>query len=269
MLDSIVANYKKGTSNGIRMDKESGLIFSPSHFTWMDTNFPAGTPREGYPVEIQALWSAALEFLGEKSAADQVRRSIEKYYFREDGKVSDCLHCASGVPAAQAVADDHIRSNILMLITMKAVTAPDVCAQILDLSERLLVPGAMRTLDDAEVTYQLPVSLNGKLLNDPSHPYQGRYRGPEDTSRKVSYHNGTAWCWQFPAYCEALFMLGGEASRRRAHALLCSAVDQMEGGVIGEIAEITDGDAPHRCGGCMAQAWSVSEFYRVLKILEK
>jgi starch synthase (maltosyl-transferring) len=38
------------------MDADSALIWSPSHFTWMDTNFPAGTPREGYPVEIQALW---------------------------------------------------------------------------------------------------------------------------------------------------------------------------------------------------------------------
>jgi len=49
--------------NGIRMDPESALIWSPSHFTWMDTNYPAATPREGYPVEIQALWIRLLRQL--------------------------------------------------------------------------------------------------------------------------------------------------------------------------------------------------------------
>ncbi|MDE0839534.1 MAG: glycogen debranching enzyme N-terminal domain-containing protein, partial [Kiritimatiellae bacterium] len=65
VLVSIGHNYVTGTSNGIFMDSESGLIFSPSHFTWMDTNYPAGTPREGYPIEIQALWYASLRVLAE------------------------------------------------------------------------------------------------------------------------------------------------------------------------------------------------------------
>ena len=33
------------------------------HFTWMDTNHPAGTPRVGYPVEIQVLWIRLLRQL--------------------------------------------------------------------------------------------------------------------------------------------------------------------------------------------------------------
>src|SRR5206468_712694 len=56
VLRSIAVGYLRGTPNGIRVDADSGLVWSPSHFTWMDTNFPAGTPREGYPVEIQVLW---------------------------------------------------------------------------------------------------------------------------------------------------------------------------------------------------------------------
>jgi len=61
-------NYARGTPNGIRMDADSALIWSPSHFTWMDTNHPAGTPREGYPVEIQALWIRLLRQLEKISA---------------------------------------------------------------------------------------------------------------------------------------------------------------------------------------------------------
>src|SRR5690606_20973834 len=60
----ILEAYRDGTANGVTMDPDSGLIWSPAHFTWMDTNHPAGTPREGYPVEIQALWIRALRFLG-------------------------------------------------------------------------------------------------------------------------------------------------------------------------------------------------------------
>ena len=32
----------------------------------------------------------------------------------------------------------------------------------------------------------------------------------------------------------------------------------------GQIPEVFDGDAPHRAGGCYAQAWSVAELLRCL-----
>jgi len=63
ILLSIGRSYIEGTSNHIRMDQTSGLIYSPAHFTWMDTNYPACTPRQGYCIEIQALWHAALLFV--------------------------------------------------------------------------------------------------------------------------------------------------------------------------------------------------------------
>jgi len=48
-----------------------------------------------------------------------------------------------------------------------------------------------------------------------------------------------------------------------------SEVVHFESGVTGQLPEILDGDYPHRPGGCPAQAWSASEFFRVLKLLEK
>src|SRR6185369_12284910 len=63
VLADIATGYLNGTPNGIHVDRESALVWSPSHFTWMDTNYPAGTPREGYPVEIQALWIRLLRQL--------------------------------------------------------------------------------------------------------------------------------------------------------------------------------------------------------------
>jgi glycogen debranching enzyme len=39
--------------------------------------------------------------------------------------------------------------------------------------------------------------------------------------------------------------------------------------VSGHIAEIADGDAPHRPGGCPFQAWSVGEALRARQYLEE
>src|SRR5206468_3829606 len=53
VLSSIAGHYRAGTPHGIRLDEGSALISSPSHFTWMDTNFLAATPRGRYPIAIQ------------------------------------------------------------------------------------------------------------------------------------------------------------------------------------------------------------------------
>jgi len=153
-------------------------------------------------------------------------------------------------------------------VTLDAVTDPELCRKILQSCSLLLIPGGIRSLDDAEVKFELPVrGAHGQLLNDPKHPYQGRYEGDEDTRRKVAYHNGTAWSWQFPAYCEACFKVYGEDGRMLARSLLSSMTLPMNAGCLCQITEIMDGDYPHIQRGCGAQAWSVSEFFRVWKML--
>lgn len=274
---SIARSYIKGTNNGIRMDKESGLIFSPAHFTWMDTNYPAGTPRQGYPIEIQALWHAALRFLSRiDSACDwadqaaKVRKSISTLYpISGGGYLADCRHASPGQTAVEAVADDALRPNQLLAVTLGAVTDNNMCMDILAACEELLVPGGIRSLADRPVSQPLPIHRNGVLLNNPSLPYWGQYTGDEDTRRKPAYHNGTAWTWLMPSYCEALYMTGGEPSRTTALSLLSSFARVMNLGCLGQLPEILDGDSPHKLRGCGAQAWSVTEFYRVLAILSR
>ena len=66
----------------------------------------------------------------------------------------------------------------------------------------------------------MPLPLHapgGQPLNDPRHPYWGRYEGVEDTRRKPAYHNGTAWCWLLPLFAEALVKAWpGDACARAA-----------------------------------------------------
>ncbi len=277
VLGSIIKGYAAGTPNGVRMDPDSGLIFSPSHFTWMDTNYPAASPREGYPVEIQALWHAALRLMGRidhkegrrwSALADRVRESLLGLFWRpEEGFFSDCLHAEPGQPAGTAAADDHLRPNQIFALTLGALASEEHARRSLAACAELLVPGAIRSLADRPVRHALPVTHNGVRLNDPQRPYCGQYTGDEDTRRKPAYHNGTAWTWPFPSYCEAWALAYGEAGRRTALAWLTGCIPLLETGCIGHLPEILDGDHPHTARGCDAQAWGVSEWVRVWRKL--
>lgn len=282
VIASILTHTRDGTPNGIHSDPESGLVFSPPHFTWMDTNHPVGTPREGYPIEIQALWIAALRFASRSLArqlpwaaalAKRAERSLADLFWlpgRSDLPgatqapwLADTLRAAAGTPAAQAVPEDALRPNQLLAVTLGALTDRDRAAAVVRACATLLVPGGIRSLADRPVLTPLLVYRDGVLLNDPAQPYWGAYRGDEDTRRKPAYHNGTAWTWPFPLYAEALLMLYGEAASDTACALLGSASELLNAGSVGQIPEILDGDAPHAQRGCYAQAWGVSELLRV------
>jgi len=274
VLTDMAAAMIDGTPNGVVMDPASGLIFSPSHFTWMDTSDPTGTPRQGYPIEIQALWFAALKFLSRIDAgngswpdlATRVQTSIYNLFWEPArGFLADCLHAPAGQSAAQAAPDDALRPNQLLAITLGAIDNRKVCASILKYCMDLLVPGAIRSLADRPVNFPLKIYQDGKLLNDPERPYRGVYAGDENTRRKPAYHNGTAWTWLFPSFCEAWLDCYGVSEKATARAWLSSSILLIDRGCIGQTPEILDGDAPHAQRGCDAQAWGVSELLRVWK----
>ncbi len=272
-LVEMANSLMRGTPNGIRMDPASGLIFSPAHFTWMDTNHPVGTPREGYPIEIQALWHRALVFLTQIDAVGRKRwqklmhlvaSSLGTFYFHEKrGYFSDCLHAKAGTAAQSAEVDDALRPNQLLVLTLAVLDDAAIARSVLAACETLLVPGGIRSLADKEVARPIAIYHNGRLINTPYHPYQGRYVGDEDSQRKPAYHNGTAWTWLFPSFCEAWATLYGEDGRQTALAWLGSSTKLIDQGCIGHVPEILDGDFPHTPRGCDAQAWGASELLRV------
>ncbi len=270
VAEAIVRAHVSRTEHGVRLDEESGLLWSPAHYTWMDTDRPAGSPREGYPIEIQAMWVAALEFAhtldasaGWAALAEKARASAARLYWREaDGFMADCLHAPAGVRAEEAVADDHLRPNQLFAITLGLFSEGEKCRRILTACQSLLIPGALRSLAARTVQHPLPVEWNGRSLHDPHAPYHGQYAGPEEISRKPAYHNGTAWTWLYPVYCEALSCVY-PAARADAQAMMGASAWLMRTGCPGQLAEIADGDAPHALRGCGAQAWGASEWVRV------
>jgi len=197
--------------------------------------------------------------------------SLNEHYWLESRVwFADVLQAPAGVAAGEAVPSDALRSNCLLPISLGLVSGERARRCVEAALRHLVVPGAVRSLAPLPVTPRLEVrARDGRLLNDPANPYYGRYEGDEDTQRKPAYHNGTAWTWTLPTFCEALIR-AWEASPEAvaaAKSYLDSLARLLDEGCLGQIPEILDGDAPHTPRGCDAQAWGVTEALRVWSLL--
>ncbi len=108
-----------------------------------------------------------------------------------------------------------------------------------------------------------PFGLRSLSPSDPG--YAGRYEGGR-SARDAAYHQGTVWAWLIGPFATAVFRISGDAGRARSYLLPLQAHLSDHG--LGGIAEVFDGDPPHRPGGCPWQAWSVAEVLRAWRLLE-
>ena len=85
-LEEIIINYSNGIDlddNNIYLDSD-GLIVSGTEYTqntWMDAKYAgiAVTPRNGKPVEINAMWYNALKIMQELSNKKEEKDKAKKY----------------------------------------------------------------------------------------------------------------------------------------------------------------------------------------------
>ena len=121
--------------------------------------------------------------------------------------------------------------------------------------------------------YQGNWSINSRNSGD-DHPddeqYRGRYEG-DMFQRDSAYHQGTVWPWPIGAYCEAVLRVGefSEEARSEVRRTLEPLIGELKHGCVGQLAEVYDGDPPHRPSGCPAQAWSIAEVLRIVKMLDE
>ena len=103
-----------------------------------------------------------------------------------------------------------------------------------------------------------------RSLSPVSESYQGVYAGNE-RERDRAYHQGTVWVWPWGQFVPAVNRLYGTYSGRQEliGRLLAPLLAHLDDQCMGSVAEIFDGDVPHRERGCFAQAWSVGEVLRV------
>jgi glycogen debranching enzyme len=122
---------------------------------------------------------------------------------------------------------------------------------------------AMRVVEVVERHLLTPYGLRTLAPSDPQ--YRGRYEG-NPQSRDSAYHQGTVWPWLMGPFIGAYLEVNGRTPEAlgRAAGWLEEFRRYIADEGLGQIPEVFDGDAPHRPGGCIAQAWSVAELLRGL-----
>jgi predicted glycogen debranching enzyme len=264
-LDQVLAGYTADdTPFSARLDQADGLLaLRPDRAaaTWMNAR-NAGlpvTPRDGKPVDLNALWVNALaglarltERAGQDAAAlwaghDAAQRSFAKRFRAAAGWLYDLVDAQ---PAAYPLgAGTHLDDPVLRPNQLFAFGLPYAPLDGAD-------PTAVRAAGRALLT---PLGL--RTLAPTEYGYQGQHAGTE-TARNEAYHQGTAWPWLIGAYVDACRAVGlpiaGLLSALEAHL--------PEHGV-GSVSEVADGDAPYRAGGCPFSARSVAEMIRARAVL--
>jgi glycogen debranching enzyme len=93
--------------------------------------------------------------------------------------------------------------------------------------------------------------------------YHGHFGG-NVFEREVAYHQGTAWTHLLGFYARAARQRWGDEAQTRDELVhvLEQAVDS--GPLLGQLAQLCDGDAPNRPRGSPAQATAVAEVLRAL-----
>ncbi|MDT4953445.1 MAG: hypothetical protein QOJ02_1583 [Acidobacteriota bacterium] len=258
VLVEIIAWHVRGTRYNIHVNTD-GLLYSGEEgvqLTWMDAKVGdwVVTPRQGKPVEIQALWYNALCVMDELAGkfgdeanqtlyaemAERARASFNESFWNED---AGCLY--------DVVAADHkdasLRPNQIFAVSLKhSMLSEERARRVVEVVERdLLTPYGLRSLAPSD------------------SQYRGRYEG-DSLSRDGAYHQGTVWAWLMGPFITAYIKThqGEREARERASTWLKAFHSHLSEAGLGQISEIFDGDAPHAPKGCVAQAWSVAELLR-------
>ncbi|MGD1908392.1 MAG: amylo-alpha-1,6-glucosidase [Leptolyngbyaceae cyanobacterium] len=256
VLEDVIHWHQKGTRYQIHLDAD-GLLYAGEagvQLTWMDAKVGdwVVTPRIGKPVEVNALWYNALVTMGDfaqvlgkndkpyQHLADQTRQGFQRFWEGSRGYCYDVL----GGPDGNDVA---LRPNQILAVALPAspLRADQQKAVVDIVAERLLTSHGLRSLDR-------------------DHPdYVGHYGG-NPLQRDGSYHQGTVWGWLIGSFVQAHWRVyqNGAAVQQFLQPLLA----HLQGGCVGTLSEIFDGNAPFKPRGAFAQAWTVAAALQGLQI---
>ena len=259
VLGDIIAWHHQGTRYHIHVDAD-GLLFAGepgTQLTWMDAKVGdwVVTPRIGKPVEVNALWYNAqciyADLLNRNGQQDEwilVKKDIDltRASFRQQFWNNDSGYLYDVIDGNEK--DVAVRPNALFAISLPyTLFDGENALQIIRVAEeKLLVGAAIRSLDKT------------------NPGYIGTYGG-DQLHRDAAYHQGTAWTWLVGPYIDAIMRwMKKEDAIVKARAIVQEFQRHLSEAGVGTVSEILDGDAPFHAGGCIAQAWGVAEWLRVI-----
>lgn len=245
------------SSDGLLVTAERGVAL-----TWMDARVDGQpvTPRAGIAIEHQALWSRGAEllstlarFYGHEALALRASRAAavaraafrSRFWCQETEYPYDCV--SEGRDIAEAWSDRSVRPNALIALAIDPTLFEDWQADTVlqRVRNELLTPRGVRSLSPSDARYT------------------GHFGG-STAERECAYHQGTAWVHLLGFYARAAHHQWGDEveGREELIKLLEDATD--DAGLLGQLSQLADGDAPHRPRGAPAQAMAVAELLRAL-----
>jgi predicted glycogen debranching enzyme len=259
---SILKAYVTGTAFNIHM-RDNGLIYANAPgkaLTWMDAvvyNNPV-TPRNGYVVEINALWYNAICF-----SLEMAKNKKDKAFIKEFGAFPDLIKRSfidlfwdnKAGYLADYVNDEEGKN---LFVRPNMVIATSLPYSMLD-SEQM-----KRVLDIADKELVTPRGL--RTLSPRNSLYKGICDGTQE-ERDSAYHQGTVWPWLAGPFCEGWLRVYGKQGVSKVRKLVYGFEEVMNEHGVSTISEIYDGDPPHAPRGAISQAWSVGEILRVIELL--
>jgi len=261
-IRNVLEGYRAGTPGYIHM-QENGLIWAGQQglaLTWMDAivNGKPVTPRNGLPVEINALWYNAIRFAIELAEFNGDKKFVKEWKPVAD-KIPDAFTQTFWYEKKSYLADYvdgdfrdvSVRPNQIIATSLPySPIDEEKRRKVLDVvQQELLTPRGIRSLA-------------------PKNPlYKGVCHGDLKT-RDEAYHQGTAWPWLLGHFVEGYLKIYGKPGIPFVKSLYQGFERVMTEHGIGTISEIYDGDPPHIARGAVSQAWSVAELLRIHEMIE-
>lgn len=243
---------------------DNGLVWASAPdkaLTWMNA-VADGVPvvsRDGYPVEINALWYNAVcyalelasrfgeeEFVGEwKAWPERIRNAFREMFWNgDDGYLADFV--------GPEGPNWWIRPNMVVAcgLDYKMLDEEQQASILRVVGQHLLTPKGLRSLS-------------------PRNPrYKNRCEGDEATRAEASM-NGSVWVWPLWFYAKASFDLAGREFLPQAGDMLARFGEEIQSYGIGSINELFDGDPPYVPRGAVSQAWSVGAVLMIREATER
>lgn len=262
-MKDVLAAFRRGIGDHIRVH-DNMLIWASNPrlaMTWMDAVVDGKpvTGRDGYQVEINALWYNAIcytlalarkhrdnAFVHEwKEAPDRIKEAFnELFWYPQEEYLADYVD--------ERGQNTFIRPNQIIACSLPyGMLSDDRKLSVISVVRRhLLTPKGLRTLS-------------------PRNPlYKGRCEGDQPT-RDRAYHQGTVWPWLLEHYVKACFDIKGKEFCNEAVEIVKNFEEDISDNGLASISEIYDGDPPYNARGTISQAWSVGAILRINEMIEE
>ena len=262
-MKDLLAAFRRGIGDHIRVHDNMLIWASNPHLamTWMDAVVDGKpvTGRDGYQVEINALWYNAICYTLELACKHRDNAFVHEWKEAPD-RIKEAFNELFWYPQEEYLADyvdergqnTFIRPNQIIACSLPyGMLSDDRKLSVISVVRRhLLTPKGLRTLS-------------------PRNPlYEGRCEGDQPT-RDRAYHQGTVWPWLLEHYVKACFDIKGKEFCNEAVEIVKNFEEDISDNGLASISEIYDGDPPYNARGTISQAWSVGAILRINEMIEE